>query len=290
MQRSQRIAFIGAGNMASALIEGLISAGTWSAQHITAADVRADALASLEQRHAVRTTTDNTAAVRDADVVVLCTKPQVLPAILLELQPYIGVDKLVISIAAGVPAAVIESQLGENARLVRAMPNTPALVQAGATAIAAGKRATSADLDLAETVFRSVGVVERVPEALMDAVTAVSGSGPAYVFLLVEALSSAGVRVGLAEATAATLAAQTVFGAGKLLHESGEPPATLRARVSSPGGTTVAGIEQLEQRDFRGTIAAAVQRATDRARELGAEASAKLSTPGHGTQRRPQTK
>jgi pyrroline-5-carboxylate reductase len=275
MALSQSIAFIGAGNMASALIEGLIAAGTCPASRIVATDARADALAALAQRHGIGSASDNVSAARAADVIVLSTKPQVFPAILPELAPVIGKDKLVISIAAGVPIAVIESQLA-SARVVRAMPNTPALVQAGATAIAAGTHASSADMDVAAAIFASVGIVERVPESALDAVTALSGSGPAYVFLMVEALAAAGVRVGLPESTAAALAAQTVFGAGKLLHESGEAPEALRRKVSSPGGTTVAGLERLEQRDFRGTIAQAVERATERGRELGAEAAAKL--------------
>src|SRR5262249_42196647 len=153
-------------------------------------------------------------------------------------------SKLTLSIAAGVPVSVLERPLPAGARVVRAMPNTPALVQAGATAIAAGTHASDADLEIAAAGFASVGVVERVPEAALDAVAALSGSGPAYVFALCEALTAAGEAVGLTRATAATLAAQTVFGAGKLLHESGEAPEVLRARVSSPGGTTVAGLER----------------------------------------------
>jgi pyrroline-5-carboxylate reductase len=277
MPLSQRVAFIGAGNMAGALVQGLLSAGTCSAERIVLADVRADALARLQERHGVSIAGDNVAAVRDADVVVLSTKPQILPAVLRELAPHVGAEKLVVSIAAGVPITVIEHKLGATARVVRAMPNTPALVQAGATAIAAGTRATEADMAVAETLFRAVGVVERVPESLLDAVTALSGSGPAYVFLLVEALTAAGTGVGLPAATAATLAAQTVFGAGKLLHESGQPPATLRAQVSSPGGTTVAGIERLEQRGFRAIVAEAVARSTERAAELGADAAAQIA-------------
>jgi pyrroline-5-carboxylate reductase len=277
MSLSQRIAFIGAGNMASALIHGLVAAGTCKAARIIATDVRAEALIDLGAQHGIRTASDNAAAARDADVIVLSTKPQVLPAVLRELAPSVGASQLLISIAAGVPLAAIEHELAAGVRVVRAMPNTPALVQAGATAIASGAHATADDMQIAEAIFRSVGVVERVPEALMDAVTALSGSGPAYVFLLVEALTAAGVQVGLPRATAAALAAQTVYGAGKLLHESGEPPEALRAKVSSPGGTTVAGIERLEQLDLRGVIADAVQRATERGRELGAEAAGKLA-------------
>jgi pyrroline-5-carboxylate reductase len=205
-------------------------------------------------------------------VIVLSTKPQVLPAVLAQLAPVLPPRALLISIAAGVPLAAIERGLPTGTRVVRAMPNTPALVRAGATAIAAGSAASHADMDIAQSIFESVGIVERVPEALMDAVTGLSGSGPAYVFLLVEALTGAGIRVGLPAASAARLAEQTVFGAGKLLHKSGETPEVLRRKVTSPAGTTAAGVAQLEQRDFAGVVADAVRRATERAAELGAEA------------------
>ncbi len=278
MTLTQRIAFVGAGNMAGAMIQGLISAGTCPARNLAASDVRADVLAALQASHRIEVASDNAAVARDAEVVVLATKPQVLPDVLATLGPQLG-GKLVLSIAAGVPLAAIEGRLGAGVRVVRAMPNTPALVQAGATAIAAGAHATAADMDVAEAIFGSVGLVARVPEALLDAVTALSGSGPAYVFLLCEALAAAGVRVGLPQDTAAALAAQTVYGAGKLLRESGEPPEALRRKVSSPGGTTVAGIERLQQLGLAAIVAEAVQSATERAGELGREALAKLDKP-----------
>jgi pyrroline-5-carboxylate reductase len=276
MTLSARIAFIGAGNMASALIEGLLAAGTCSAGQLAASDVRDEALDALRKKHGIRASRDNAAVARDADVVVLAVKPQVLPEALLALAPVLDTHKLVLSIAAGVPLSAIEAHLPSGSRTVRAMPNTPALVQAGATAIAPGANATAADMDVAEAIFRSVGMVERVPEAQLDAVTALSGSGPAYVFALCEALAEAGARAGLAPSTAAALAAQTVYGAGKLLHQSGEAAAALRVKVSSPGGTTVAGLEGLAQHDFAGALADAVQRATRRARELGQQAADKL--------------
>jgi pyrroline-5-carboxylate reductase len=272
MQLSSRLAFIGSGNMASALISGLLAARTCVRESIVCSDVRPEALAGLEQSHGIATTLDNREAVRGAEVIVLSTKPQVLPAVLAQLAPAIDPRALLISIAAGVPLAAIERGFPSGTRAVRAMPNTPALVRAGATAIAAGSAALPADMDVAQAIFESVGIVERVPEALLDAVTGLSGSGPAYVFLLVEALTGAGIGVGLPAATAARLAEQTVFGAGKLLHESGESPAALRRRVTSPAGTTAAGLAQLERRDFAGVVADAVRRATERATELGAEA------------------
>lgn len=275
MRLTQRVSFIGSGNMASALIRGLISAGTCDAERILAADVRPDALAQLSAAHGIRTSSDNARAARESDVLVLSTKPQVLPAVLQELAPHLAPEAIVISIAAGVPTAVIEARLRPGTRVVRAMPNTPALVQAGATAIAAGSAAGDAEMKIAQLIFESVGIVERVPEALLDAVTGLSGSGPAYVFLLVEALTRAGSELGLSPSSAARLAAQTVVGAGKLLQQSGEPPSELRRKVTSPAGTTAAGIERLEQLDFPGTVVSAVRRATERAAELGAEAARK---------------
>jgi pyrroline-5-carboxylate reductase len=277
MPLSQRIAFIGAGNMAGALIEGLIGARTCAPDRMIATDVREEALAELTSRYGIVTTDDNAVAARSADVIVLATKPQVFDALLPELAPHVDGSKLVLSIAAGVPIAVIEAQLAAGVRVVRAMPNTPALVQTGATAIARGTHASEQDVDVAEAVFRSVGIVERVPEELLDAVTGLSGSGPAYVFLLIEALTAAGVRVGLPERTAAALVAQTVLGAAKLLQHAGEPAETLRRKVTSPGGTTAAGIERLEQGGFRDLVAEAVSRATARGAELGAQAAAKLA-------------
>jgi pyrroline-5-carboxylate reductase len=280
MVLSQRIAFVGAGNMAGALIEGLVAAGTCAPERIVASDVRAEGLAALRERFGIGITQDSAEAVREAEVIVLSTKPQVFGALLPELAPHVDASKLVLSIAAGVPIAVIEAQLGSGVRVVRAMPNTPALVQAGATAVAAGRHASEADLGVAEAVFASVGIVQRVPESLIDAVTGLSGSGPAYVFLLVEALVAAGVREGLPEPTAAALVQQTVFGAAKLLRESGEAPAELRRKVTSPGGTTAAGLERFEQAKLRDIVASAVHAATARGKELGEQAAETLGKRG----------
>jgi len=274
MQIDRRIAFIGSGNMASALIHGLLASGTSQPERIIASDVRAEALAALSGAHGIGTTQDNAEACR-ADVLVLSTKPQVLPALLTEIAPHVPPETLVISIAAGVPLAVIESQLAGR-RVVRAMPNTPALVAAGATAIAPGALAGKADLALARSLFESVGVVVETPEVLLDAVTALSGSGPAYVFYLAEALIEAGEAAGLPTEVASKLALQTVYGAAKLLHEQGEAPAELRRKVTSPGGTTQAGVTKLDELNVKAAFKACVIAARDRGRELGQEALAKL--------------
>jgi pyrroline-5-carboxylate reductase len=277
MALTQRIAFIGAGNMAMALIEGLIAAKTVAASSIVASDPRAD-LQQLAAKHGFTAAASNLDAVRAADVVLLCTKPQSFPAMLPEIAPALDHSPLVISIAAGVALAAIEAKLGASVRVVRSMPNTPALVGVGATAIAPGARATDADMHIAEAVFRAVGIVQRVEERFMDAVTALSGSGPAYVYLLAEAMTEAGIAAGLPADVATALAAQTVTGAGKLLGASSEPPATLRRKVTSPGGTTQAALETFEAGGFRALVTQAVLAATKRGQELGADAAKKLAS------------
>jgi pyrroline-5-carboxylate reductase len=277
MALTQRIAFIGAGNMAMALIEGLIAAKTVAASDIVASDPRAD-LQQLAKKHGFTAAASNLEAVRAADVVVLCTKPQLFPTVLPELAPALSHSPLVISIAAGVPLSAIEAHLGGGTRVVRAMPNTPAMVAVGATAIAPGARATEADLQIAEAMFSAVGIVKRVEERFMNAVTALSGSGPAYVYLLAEAMTEAGIAAGLPEDVAAALAVQTVSGAGKLLGASTEPAATLRRNVTSPGGTTQAAIEIFEAGGLHELVTRAVLAATRRGEELGVEAAKKLAS------------
>ena len=274
MSIDRRIAFIGSGNMATALIQGLLARKTARPDELVATDVRADALAALQRDYGIATTAKNVDAC-GADILVLSVKPQVMPSVLAELAAHIAESTLVISIAAGVPLAAIESQL-PGRRAIRVMPNTPALVGAGATALAAGTHATAEDLRVARAIFESVGVVVEVPEALFNAVTALSGSGPAYVFYLAEALVEAGRSVGLSDEVASTLALQTVYGAAKLLHESGEAPADLRRKVTSPGGTTHAGVTTLDAREVREAVRACVTAARDRGQELGREALAKL--------------
>jgi pyrroline-5-carboxylate reductase len=273
-QIDRRIAFLGSGNMASALIQGLLASGTSKPERIVASDVRAEALDALRTAHGIETTQDNARAC-GADVIVLSVKPQVLPALLAEIAPHVKESALVISIAAGAPLAMIESQLSGR-RVVRAMPNTPALVGAGATAIAPGQHAGNDDLALARRIFESVGTVVDTPESLLDAVTALSGSGPAYLFYLAEALVDAGEAVGLPAHVAQELALQTVYGAAKLLHESSEAPAELRRKVTSPGGTTQAGVAKLDELKVKEAFKACVTAARDRGHELGKEALAKL--------------
>lgn len=268
MALDKTVAFIGAGNMAGALIRGLIGTDTVPADRIIASDPDRARLDAMKAELGVRTFESNADALENADVVVLATKPQVFPQVLAGLGSALRPDALVVSIAAGISTRIIERALPDGARVVRTMPNTPALVGAGATGLAGGTHATEDDLAVAEALFESVGLCVRVPEAQIDAVTGLSGSGPAYVFAMIEALRDAGAREGLSEETAQRLAAQTILGAARLLLEGDESPETLRERVTSPGGTTRAGLDALEASGFAETLAGAVRAATRRSNEL----------------------
>lgn len=267
----RKICFIGGGNMAEALIRGLIASGAAKAADITATDQRQERLEELRRTFEIEVTRDNLAAVKQADVVVLAVKPQVMGRALAQIAPGIDASKLIVSVAAGVPIAAIEHKLGRGVRIVRAMPNTPALVGAGATAIACSEHATPEDEALAKALFDAVGLTVVVEESLLDAVTGLSGSGPAYLFLIIEALSDAGVKVGLPRYTAQQLAAQTVLGSAKLQIETGVHPGQLKDQVTSPGGTAIAGLHTLEAGGLRTTLINAVESATQRAKQLGAE-------------------
>jgi pyrroline-5-carboxylate reductase len=273
------LGFIGAGNMSGALIKGLLHSGTVKPERILASDVSPERLAHVQKLHGIRTTSDNHELVRSCDVVVLAVKPQAIDKVLGQLSKDVEARHLVVSVAAGVPVVAIEGKLPAGTRLVRSMPNTAAIVLAGATAIAAGTHANAADLEIARHIFEAVGRVVVLDEALLDAVTGLSGSGPAYVMLMIEALADGGVKVGLHRDTALLLAAQTVFGSAKLLLETGEHPGRLKDQVTSPGGTAIAGLHTLEAGGLRRTLIDAVEAATKRAGELGEQMTAKLSKP-----------
>ncbi len=269
------LGFLGAGNMAGALIKGLLHSGTVPKDRIIASDVTAERLAALAQAHGIRTTQDNHALVRDVDVLVLAVKPQAIDKVLSSIGLDVSERHLVISVAAGVPLSALEAKL-PGARIVRTMPNTCAIVLAGATAIAPGTHASEADVDVARRIFEAVGRVVVLEEASLDAVTGLSGSGPAYVMLMIEALADGGVKVGLHRDTALLLAAQTVYGSAKLLLETGEHPGRLKDQVTSPGGTAIAGLHTLEAGGLRRTLIDAVEAATLRSAELGRQMEAKL--------------
>jgi pyrroline-5-carboxylate reductase len=268
------IGFLGGGAMAEALAGGLIAAGL-PPTHIRVADVDRGRRELLRRRLAVETTAANREVVAASRIVVLAVKPAVVEPLLEALRSEGGVDldaPLWISIAAGTPIARIEAGLSDGARVIRAMPNTPALVRAGATAICGNERATADDLAAARALFDSVGTTWESPrEELLDPVTGLSGSGPAYVFAFIEALAAAGERAGLPADAAAELAAQTAYGAAKLARESDRTPAELRQQVTSPGGTTVAGLAGLEAAGFAAAVDAAVAAATARSRQLAGD-------------------
>ena len=264
----QAIGFIGAGQMARALASGFVNAGLVTAQQISAADPLDAALQAFEQAVlGSRVSNDNVGVARDAEIVFLATKPQQIRAALASMQAAIG-GKLVISIAAGVPLATLAATLGQ-ARLVRVMPNTPCLVGQSASGYCLGPRTTAADGQLVAQLLGAVGRAFALDEKLLDAVTGLSGSGPAFVYVIIEALSDGGVRMGLPRDVATALAAQTLRGAAQMVLETGEHPSVLKDRVASPGGTTIAGLQALETGGLRGTLMAAVDAATRRSIELG---------------------
>ncbi|WP_224362075.1 pyrroline-5-carboxylate reductase [Hyalangium versicolor] len=263
------IAFLGTGNMAEAILKGLLRAGTARPEGIIATGRRTERLEELKRAYGVRTTQDNVAAAREAEIIILSVKPQAMDKLVVQVAPALDHRKLIISVAAGVPIAALERRLGAGARIIRTMPNTPSLVGAGACALARGEHASEEDLAVASRIFQSVGTTTVVDENLLDAVTGLSGSGPAYVFLVIEALSDAGVKVGLPRYTALKLAAQTVLGSAQLLIETNAHPGQLKDQVTSPGGTAIAGLHTLEAGGLRTTLINAVEAATRRARELG---------------------
>jgi pyrroline-5-carboxylate reductase len=267
-----RLAFIGGGNMTRSLVGGLIADG-WKPGLICVADPDERQTERLAARFPIVITQDNQVAVKQADAVVLAVKPQVIAGVARELVPVIDKQRpLIISIAAGIRETALRSWLGEHTAIVRAMPNTPALVQSGATALYANPGASEEQRNLAESILRAVGLTLWIgEESQMDAVTALSGSGPAYFFLFMEALQSAGNRLGLPGETARLLTLQTAFGASKMALESSDDAATLRRRVTSPGGTTECAIEVLLKHDFEAIIGEALEAATARSREIASE-------------------
>jgi pyrroline-5-carboxylate reductase len=269
MAIDKKIAFLGGGNMAEALIKGLIAAGTAKPDQIIATDISLDRLAHLQKTYGIIIHKNNSDAAREAEIIVLSVKPQIIERVLGEIASAIDEKKLVISIAAGIATPKIEKSFKDGSRVVRVMPNTPALVLAGAAALAGGRNTSNEDLALAQRMFNSVGRAVIVEEKLMDAVTGLSGSGPAYVFVIIDALSDAGVKAGLPRALALELAAQTVYGAAKMVLETKEHPAKLRDMVTSPGGTTIEGLHALEKGKLRATLINAVEAATARSKELG---------------------
>jgi pyrroline-5-carboxylate reductase len=264
-----RIGFLGAGRMATALARGWLHAGLVMVDRISASDPIPEARSRFAQETGTSSLEANGAVVQRSDVLILAVKPQSIPLLLAEIRPLLTARHLVMSIAAGVSLSQLAEGLGPERRVIRVMPNTPCLVGASAAGYAAAATATAADCRLVDRLLSSVGKAFSLPEKLLDAVTGLSGSGPAYVFVMIEALSDGGVRMGLPRDVATQLAAQTVFGAAKMLLETGLHAGVLKDQVASPGGTTIAGLHALEKAGFRAAVMDAVEAATRRSAELG---------------------
>lgn len=264
-----RLGIIGGGMMAHSIVRGLLAARLIAPECIVVSDVSAERRALLEKSCGIATLSDNLQAVRRSNVVLLAIKPQAMAGLLAEVRTAAGPDTLYLSIAAGITTAALYAGLGGTGRIIRIMPNTAAQVRTSATAICRGPNATEDDLMVARELFNALGTTVVVDEALMDAVTGLSGSGPAYVYLIIEALADAGVRNGLARATALQLAAQTCAGAARMVLETGEHPGCLKDQVTSPGGTTINGLYRLEKSGVRAALIDAVSAAVARSKELG---------------------
>jgi pyrroline-5-carboxylate reductase len=272
MLSDETVAVVGAGNIGQALIGGMIESDLISPSQVIATRRTASALEELADRYpGLQTTTDNTEAVEQASVVLLTIKPQSRAEVVTNIRDHIDRDVLVVSVLAGITTERLQLGFGQDQPVIRAMPNTPALVDAGATALSAGTYATERHVQIAQQIFEAVGEVVTVPEEHMDAVTGLSGSGPAYVYMFIEALIDAGVKQGLSRKDAAKLSAQTVYGAAKLAIETGKHPAILRDEVTTPGGTAIAAVSSLEEHGLRTMLINAVGTATQRSKELNEE-------------------
>lgn len=263
------IGFLGAGKMATALAKGFVRAELVTPKQIIAGDPIETARAHFAGETGAKTTASNLDVAKFAEVLILAVKPDQVAGVLNEIRRHFTENHLLISIAAGVPVSKLEAGLGTNARLVRVMPNTPALVGASASAFALSKSATPSDAALVQKLFSAVGIAFQLKESLLDAVTGLSGSGPAYVYLFIEGLSDGGVAAGLPRDVATKLAAQTVLGGAKMVLETGQHPAALKDMVTSPGGTTIDGLHELEKGKLRGTLISAVRAATEKSKKLG---------------------
>ncbi len=269
MLKNRQVGLVGTGNMGEALIHGLLHGHLCRPDQILCSDVRPERLKAIREKYGVKGTSHNTEVVKQSDIIILAVKPQIMKQVVDEIAKYLDLSKLIISIAAGVPLEAIESCAKKELKLIRVMPNICVSVREGVSAIAGGKHTQREDLMLAKTIFDSVGKSLFIEEYLLDAVTGLSGSGPAYIFLIIDALADAGVKVGLSRDDTLILASQTVLGAAKMLIETGEHPGKLKDLVTSPGGTAIAGLHTLEEGGLRTTLINAVEVATERSKVLG---------------------
>ena len=268
MLKNKQVGILGTGNMGEALIHGLLYGHLCRPEQIFCSDVRAERLKAIREKYGVKSTSHNVEVVKQSDIVILAVKPQIMKQVVGEIAKYLDLSKLIISIAAGVPLDAIEACARKDLKLIRVMSNICVSVREGVSAIAGGKHALKEDLMMAKTIFDSVGKSLFIEEDLLDAVTGLSGSGPAYIFLIIDALADAGVKVGLSRDDALILAPQTVLGAAKMLIETGEHPGKLKDMVTSPGGTAIAGLHTLEEGGLRTTLINAVEVATQRSKAL----------------------
>jgi len=270
--KNKKIGFIGGGNMAEAIIKGMLSSSLINRSNIFASEPNKSRQTFLISEYKIKVLKDNLDLVKKTDVLIIAVKPQIIRQVLKDVAEHINAKKLVISVAAGVPISQIEEAISNGKKkklsIVRTMPNTPSVVQEGVTAITAGKGIGKLDLKISHEIFQTVGRTVEVPEDQIDAVTGLSGSGPAYIFMIIEALSDAGVKMGLSRKVANELTIQTVLGSALLVRETGTSPGELKNRVTSPGGTTIAGLHALEKGSLRATLMNAVEKATLRSKEL----------------------
>ena len=269
---NKNLILIGGGNMGTALLRGILKAGLTPPEKITVVDVHEGKLEELKQKYAVNVDIDPVPHIPEAAVIILAVKPQTLNDVLDKIDDAVKGEQLIISILAGVESSYIRDRIGKNNPVIRVMPNIAATVDAAASALAGCPPAADEHYAIAEAIFGAVGEVVRVDEHLLDAVTGLSGSGPAYIYMVIEALCDGGVKMGLPRNVAMKLATQTVLGAATLVRETGEHPATLRDKVTTPGGTTISAIHELEERGLRAMLISAVVTATERSRELNEKA------------------
>ena len=277
----KRFAVLGGGNMGASLIGGVLKAGVTSRAHLVATTKSHDHAEKLAQRFSIQVTAgENRAAVENSDVIIVAVKPSTVPPLMDEIRDVLRADQILISLAASLPLGLVEKLAGRPMPVFRAMPNIPVVVEEGATAISVNSVATPVDRELVEGIFRSVGVVCFVEEENMDAVTALSGSGPAYIYMVIEALIAGGLKMGLSREISTRLAEQTVLGAAKLVRETGLHPAILRDQVITPGGVTISAIHELERHGLRAMLISAIETATDHSRKRTKALLEKLRSDG----------
>jgi pyrroline-5-carboxylate reductase len=268
MLSSKRIAFIGSGNMGEALLGGILTANHTKSENIIATDIRSDRLKRISEKYKVKTTEDNNLAIEKSDILVFCVKPQTIPDVLKKAKASIQEEQLILTIVAGITTDTYNLFIDKKNPVIRAMPNIPAVVRESASAICLGSYAHERHKELAIKIFESVGQVEILDEFLMDAVTGLSGSGPAYIYMVIEALADGGVMMGLPRDVATRLATQTVLGSAKLVRQTEIHPAVLKDQVTTPGGTTILAIKELEAHGLRPMLIRAVETATEKSKQL----------------------